>query len=93
MFREQFREGGNGNIKLVLSVLRYKLFGVSLRESVGLPEGGDGRFVGAWVSQRTKCNRVRVYNDVSISLILECPGGNVGRILLDQGNDFTLSSV
>jgi len=93
VFREQFREGGNGNIKLVLSVLRYELFGAFLRESLWLAEGGDGGFVDAWISQRTECNRVRVYDDVSIFLILECPGGNVGWILLDQGNDFTLSSV
>lgn len=60
VFREQFREGGDGNVKLVLSILHYKHFGIFLRESLGLPEGGDGRLVCAWVSQRTKCNRVRV---------------------------------
>ena len=58
MFQEQLREGGDGNIKLVLSILRYKLFSVLLRESLGLHEGGDGGFVGAWVSQRTERDRV-----------------------------------
>ena len=54
MFREQFREGGDGDIELVPSVLRDKPFGALLHESLGIPEGGDGRFVGAWVGQRTK---------------------------------------
>jgi len=93
MFRKQFRERGDGDIKLVLSILRYEHFGFFLRESLGLPEGGDGGFVGTRIGQRTERNRVRVYNDVSILLILECPGGNVGWILLDQGNNFTLSPV
>jgi len=93
MFRKQLRECGDGDIKLILSILHYELFGCFLRESLALPEGGDGGFVGARISQRTERNRVRVYNDVSILLVLECPGGNVGWILLDQGNNFTLSPV
>lgn len=58
MFREQFCEGGDGNIKLVLSILRDKLLGVLLRESLGTCEGGDRGFVSARVSQRTEGDRV-----------------------------------
>ena len=83
VFREQFREGGDGNVKLILSVLCYKHFCILLHESLGIHEGGDGGLVGARVSQRTEGDRVCVYNDVSVFLILECPGGNVGWILLD----------
>lgn len=49
VFREQFREGRDRNIKLVLSVLCGEHFGVLLRESLGLHEGGDRGLVGAWV--------------------------------------------
>ena len=77
MFREQFREGGDGDIELVLSVLRYELFGVPLRETLRLPEGGYAGFIDAWVSQRSERNRVRFHNDVSVFLILECPGRNI----------------
>lgn len=93
MLREQFREGGDGDIEFVLPILHYKLFGVLLRKSLEFSKGGNGGFVGAWVSQGAECDRIQVYNNVSVLLILECPGGNVGRVLLDQGNYFTLSSV
>lgn len=58
MFREQFRECWDRDVKLIPSILRDKLFGTLLRESLGIPEGGDERFVGAWVSQGTKGYRV-----------------------------------
>lgn len=93
MFREQFREGWDGDIKFVLSVLRYQPFGFPPRESPGLHESGDRGFGGTWVSQRTERDWVGVYNDVSVFLILECPGGNVGWVPLDQGNDFALPAV
>ena len=54
VFREQFGEGGDGNIKLVLSILCYKFSSALLREPFGHQEGGDGGFVGTWVSQRTE---------------------------------------
>ena len=73
MFQEQFREGRDGDIKLVPSILRDKLFSPLLRESRWITEGGYGRFFGAGVSQRTESYRVRVKNDVSVFLILERP--------------------
>lgn len=93
MFRKQLCERGDGDIELVLSVLRNNLFGLLLCKPLGVGEGGDGGFVGARVSQGTEGNRVLVDNDVGVSLILECPCGNVGGILLDQGDDVALSSM
>lgn len=58
MFREQFREGGDGNVKLVSSILGDNLLGSVLCESLGIPEGGYGRLACAWVSQRTKGYRI-----------------------------------
>ena len=71
MFREQLREGGDRDIKLVLSVLRDELLGVLLCESLGFPKGGNRGFVGGWISQRSESNWVRVYSDVSVFLVLK----------------------
>ena len=58
MFQKQFCEGGDGDIELVLSVLRGELFCFLLRETLGLAERGDGGLVGTRVGQRTEGNRV-----------------------------------
>lgn len=58
MLREQFREGRDGNIELILPELRYEFFSVPLRKSIGLSKGGDGGFVGARVSQGAERDRV-----------------------------------
>jgi hypothetical protein len=58
MFQKQFCEGGDGDIELVLSVLRDELFCFLMRETLGLAERGDGGLVGTRVSQSTEGNRV-----------------------------------
>jgi hypothetical protein len=58
MFREQLRKGGDGYIELVFTVLRDKVLGILLCNSLEIPEGGDGGFVGTRVGQGTERNRI-----------------------------------